>query len=109
MDRPLRPVTILSTGGTIAMAGERATPALDIEALLATIPQLADVPGLRARELLAMPGAHLSAADALAVARAALAETEAGRGVVDHARHGHARGDRGALRRAARGESNPSS
>ena len=82
MDRSLRPVTILSTGGTIAMAGERATPALDIEALLATIPQLADVPGLRARELFALPGAHLSAADALAVARAALDEAAAGRGVV---------------------------
>ena len=82
MDRPARPVTILSTGGTIAMAGERATPALGVEALLATIPQLAGVPGLRARELLALPGAHLSAADALAVARAAVAETRHGRGVV---------------------------
>ena len=75
-------MTILSTGGTIAMAGARATPALDVDALLATMPALADVPGLRARGLLALPGAHLSAADALAVARAALAETQAGRGVV---------------------------
>ena len=82
MDRPPRPVTILSTGGTIAMAGERATPALDIKALLATIPQLADVPGLRARELLALPGAHLSTADALTIARAALSESQGGRGVV---------------------------
>ncbi|HEV2776606.1 MAG TPA: asparaginase [Solirubrobacteraceae bacterium] len=75
-------MTILSTGGTIAMAGARATPALDIDALLATIPALGDVQGLRARGLLALPGAHLSAGDALAVARAALAETRAGRGVV---------------------------
>lgn len=82
MDRPLRPVTILSTGGTIAMAGDRATPALDVEALLATIPQLADVAGLRSRELLALPGAHMGVADALAVARAAVTETQAGRGVV---------------------------
>jgi L-asparaginase len=64
------------------MAGARATPALDADALLAAIPQLAHVRGLRARSVLALPGAHLSAADALAIARAALAETEAGRGVV---------------------------
>jgi L-asparaginase len=82
MTRALRPVTILSTGGTIAMAGARATPALDVDALLATIPALADVPGLRARGLLALPGAHLTTADALTVARAALAEAQAGRGVV---------------------------
>ncbi len=82
MERPLRPVTILAAGGTIAMAGERATPALDIDALLATIPQLAGVPDLRARELVAMPGAHLRTGDALAIARAALDEAAAGRGVV---------------------------
>ena len=75
-------MTILSTGGTIAMAGARATPALDVDALLATIPALADVPGLRARGLLALPGAHLTAADALTIAGAALEQTRAGRGVV---------------------------
>jgi L-asparaginase len=64
------------------MAGARATPALDVDALLATIPALTGVPGLRARGLLALPGAHLSAADALAIARAALQEAAAGRGVV---------------------------
>jgi L-asparaginase len=64
------------------MAGARATPALDVDALVATIPALAGVAGLRARGLLALPGAHLTAADALAIARAALEETAAGRGVV---------------------------
>ncbi|MDP1846194.1 MAG: asparaginase [Solirubrobacteraceae bacterium] len=82
MAHPARPVTILSTGGTIAMAGARATPALDVDALLATIPALADVPGLRARGLFALPGAHLSTADALTIARSALAEAQSGRGVV---------------------------
>lgn len=82
MNDAARAVTILSTGGTIAMAGARATPALAVDALLATIPGLADLPGLRANGLLAVPGAHLRTADALAIARAALAETEAGRGVV---------------------------
>jgi L-asparaginase len=75
-------VIVLSTGGTIAMAGARATPALDAEALLAAVPALSDVAGLRARSVAALPGAHLGSADALAIARAALAETRAGCGVV---------------------------
>jgi L-asparaginase len=82
MAHALRPVTVLSTGGTIAMSGARATPALDADALVAAVPALADVTGLRARSIRGVPGAHMSAADALAVARAALAETAAGRGVV---------------------------
>jgi L-asparaginase len=77
-----RPVTVLSAGGTIAMAGPRARPALDAADLVAAVPALAGVPGLRAHTLLALPGAHLSAADALTIARAALAETDGGRGVV---------------------------
>jgi L-asparaginase len=78
----LRPVTVLSAGGTIAMSGARARPALDADALLAAVPALAQVAGLRARSLTGLPGAHLSAADALAIAIAALAEAAAGRGVV---------------------------
>ncbi len=77
-----RPVTVLSTGGTIAMAGARARPALDVEALVAAVPGLADVEDLRTRSVVELPGAHLSCADVLAVARAAFAETAAGRGVV---------------------------
>ena len=75
-------MTILSTGGTIAMAGARATPSLGPEELLAAVPALADVADLRARAVSAVPGAHLDAAGALAIARAALEETAAGRGVV---------------------------
>jgi len=75
-------VTVLSTGGTIAMAGPRARPALDIDALVAGVPALAAAEGLRTRSVLEAPGAHLSCADALAIARAALEETSAGRGVV---------------------------
>jgi L-asparaginase len=75
-------VTVLSTGGTIAMSGARATPTLDAAALLAEVPPLAEVPGLQARSIAALPGAHLSAADALRIAAAALAETRSGRGVV---------------------------
>jgi L-asparaginase len=77
-----RPVTVLSAGGTIAMAGRRAVPALDAGDLVAAVPALAQVPGLRARSLLDLPGAHLGAADALTIARAAVEETRSGRGVV---------------------------
>jgi L-asparaginase len=77
-----RPVTVLSAGGTIAMAGARARPALAVEDLVAAIPALAGVAGLRTRSVVELPGAHMSTADALAVARAALEETAAGRGVV---------------------------
>ncbi|MEA2129227.1 MAG: L-asparaginase [Solirubrobacteraceae bacterium] len=77
-----RPVTVLSAGGTIAMAGPRARPALDAEDLVAAVPALGLLDGLRARSLLVLPGAHLGAADALAIARAAVEETRAGRGVV---------------------------
>ena len=75
-------MTVLAAGGTIAMSGERATPSLDADALLAGVPALAHVAGLRARSVTALPGAHLTAADALAIAIAALAETANGRGVV---------------------------
>lgn len=64
------------------MAGPRARPALDAADLVAAVPALAGVAGLRARSLLDLPGAHLRAADALAIARAAREEAEAGRGVV---------------------------
>jgi L-asparaginase len=80
---PVREVTVLAAGGTIAMAGEDgALPSLDAAALLAAVPALAGLPGLRARSLGGWPGVHVSAADALAIARAAVAEAAAGRGVV---------------------------
>jgi len=77
-----RPVTVLSGGGTIAMAGPRARPALDARALVDAVPALAGVAGLRTRSVVELPGAHLAGADALALARAALEQTAAGRGVV---------------------------
>jgi L-asparaginase len=80
---PVREVTVLAAGGTIAMAGEgAATPTLDAAGLVAAVPALAGVPGLRARTLGGWPGVHVSAADALEIARAAAAEAAGGRGVV---------------------------
>ena len=64
------------------MAGAQARPALDAADLVAAVPALAGLAGLRARSLLDLPGAPLRPADALAVARAAIAEAQAGRGVV---------------------------
>jgi L-asparaginase len=80
---PVREVTVLAAGGTIAMAGEGgAQPRLDAAALVAAVPALAGVAGLRARTLGSWPGVHVSTADALEIARAAAAEAAAGRGVV---------------------------
>jgi L-asparaginase len=64
------------------MAGARALPKLDAEALLAQVPALAGVRDLRARSVSSLPGAHLSGADVLLLARAAREESDAGRGVV---------------------------
>ena len=88
----VREVTVLAAGGTIAMAGSEgsgagregaggaghAVPALDAEALIAAVPALRLVDGLRARTLGDWPGVHLSAADALGIARAAAAEAASG-------------------------------
>ena len=80
---PVREVTVLAAGGTIAMTGDGgATPALDAAALVAAVPALAGVAGLRARTLGGWPGVQVSAADALEIARAAAAEAASGRGVV---------------------------
>jgi L-asparaginase len=80
--RPAREVTVLAAGGTIAMAGGSAVPALDADALVAAVPALRHVGGLRARTLGTWPGVHVGAAEALAIARAAAAEAASGRGVV---------------------------
>ena len=78
-----RAVTILSTGGTIAMSGDRmAVPALDGAALVAAVPALAHDPGLEVRSVCNLPGSHLDTPDALVIAQAALAEAARGRGVV---------------------------
>jgi L-asparaginase len=80
---PAREVTVLAAGGTIAMTGDDgAVPQLDAAALIAAVPALAALPGLQARTIGTWPGVHVSAADALDIARAAVAEAATGRGVV---------------------------
>jgi L-asparaginase len=73
-----REVVVLATGGTIAMRGERAVPAAGPVELLEAV----GLAGVQARELLSVPGAQVGLDDALHVARSAVAEAGAGRGVV---------------------------
>lgn len=79
------PVTILAAGGTIAMgaaAGAGESPELDGEALVAAVPGLGSVQGLRVRSLPNRPSsAQLTGPEALAIARAAVDEAAQGRGV----------------------------
>jgi L-asparaginase len=64
------------------MAGDRAVPALDAQALIAEVAALRDVPGLQAETIANLPGAHVTAADALRIGHTAIAATDGGRGVV---------------------------
>jgi L-asparaginase len=78
----LRPVRLLAAGGTIAMRGERAVPALDAGELVEQLPQLASGPPLQTETVLALPSAQLSLAGALDLARRACAAAQDGEGVV---------------------------
>jgi L-asparaginase len=75
-------VRLLAAGGTIAMSGERAVPALDAGQLLEALPQLAAVPELAAENVLSLPGPQISLAEALRLAQRACAAADAGEGVV---------------------------
>jgi L-asparaginase len=80
----VREVTVLAAGGTIssvegASGGPGATPLLDAAALVAGLPASLKV---EARSLRSLNGPQLTNDDALALATAAVAETERGRGVV---------------------------
>jgi L-asparaginase len=77
-----RRVRLLAAGGTIAMRGERAVPALDGDALIQQLPELAAVRGLQAETVLALPGAHISLDQALELARRACLASTSGEGVV---------------------------
>lgn len=77
-----RPVVVLGAGGTISMRGERATPALDPDTLIASVPALAAVPHLSAETGLALPGSQIEPAQALWLGRRAAALAAEGTGVV---------------------------
>jgi L-asparaginase len=79
---PARRVRILAAGGTISMAGPSATPELDADALVASIPGLETREGLEARTLVNVPSAHLTLADQLHICREARDAARRGIGVV---------------------------
>jgi L-asparaginase len=72
----------LAAGGTIAMRGTQAVPALEADELVEAVPALAAVPALEAETVLSVPGAHLTLGQALEIARLATAAAATGRGVV---------------------------
>jgi L-asparaginase len=72
---------VLAAGGTIAMRGEQAVPALDASELVEQLPQLAGF-HLHAETVLSLPSAHLSLSDALGLARRAGEAAANGEGVV---------------------------
>ena len=78
----VRPIRLLAAGGTIAMSGELAVPALDADQLIAALPALRAVPELRAENVLALPGPQIALADALGLARRATAAATYGDGIV---------------------------
>jgi L-asparaginase len=79
---PARRVRILGAGGTIAMGGASATPQLDAEGLIGTIPGLTDRAGIEARDVVNKPSPHLTLADMLEVCRQARDAARRGIGVV---------------------------
>ena len=76
-----RAVRLLAAGGTIAMRGERAVPALDAGELVEQLPQVAGF-HLEAETVLSVPSTHLTLTDALDLARRACAAAAGGAGVV---------------------------
>ncbi|HUA44919.1 MAG TPA: asparaginase [Solirubrobacteraceae bacterium] len=76
-----RPVRLLAAGGTIAMRGEQAVPALDASELVEQLPQVAGF-HLEAETVLSLPSTHLTLADALGLAHRAGEAASNGEGVV---------------------------
>lgn len=78
-----RPVSVLTTGGTIAMAGDTmAVPMVRGDALLAEVPGLDALPDLLVETVCEVASSHLDNRDAFEIARAAMAHAARGRGVV---------------------------
>jgi L-asparaginase len=77
-----RPVRVIGVGGTIAMRGERAVPAVDAADLVAEIPQLAAVRELRTESPISVPGPQISLRQALEIARRARDAADQDEGVV---------------------------
>jgi len=78
-----RRVRVIAAGGTIGMSGAGgATPELDAESLIASVPGLASHPGLEASTVVNVPSAHLTLEQQLMICRAARDAARRGLGVV---------------------------
>jgi L-asparaginase len=77
----VRPVRVIAAGGTIAMRGERAVPALGASELVQQLPQVAEFE-LQTETVRSLPGPQLTLSDALVLARRAGEAASAGEGVV---------------------------
>ena len=77
-----RPVRLLAAGGTIAMSGEQAVPALGASDLVAAIEPLQSFERLETENVLGLPGAQISLEQALELSRRAVEAARAGEGVV---------------------------
>ena len=73
---------LLAAGGTIAMRGERAVPALDATQLIEQLPPRVAASGIHAESVLALPSAQVTPTQALELGRRAAAAGSAGEGVV---------------------------
>ena len=80
-DHPPRTVRVIAAGGTIAMRGERAVPALDAADLVEQLPQVAGF-RLEAETVLSLPSTYLTLDQALDLARRASDAASSGEGVV---------------------------
>ena len=78
----VRPVRLIAAGGTIAMSGPRAVPALDAEQLMQALPELAAVPELTSENVLSLPGPQIAQSDALRLIDRAVTVAAQGTGVV---------------------------
>jgi L-asparaginase len=76
-----RPVRLLAAGGTIAMRGERAVPALSAAQLIEQLPGLESTE-ITAESVLSLPSAQLTLEQALDLTRLAVDAARAGDGVV---------------------------
>jgi L-asparaginase len=78
-----RPVTVLVAGGTISMTGEAgASPDLDADDLLRSIPRSVQIDDLNSETLINVPSAHLTLGDQLDICRSARDAARRGIGVV---------------------------
>jgi L-asparaginase len=82
LQKLVRPVRLVAAGGTIAMKGEQARPALGGAELVAAIPALAEVPRLEVETAESVPSAQLSLAQSLSLCRRACDAAATGEGVV---------------------------